>query len=406
MPKLSRYAVLAALLALWPLPALSQGTARSLDIDTSIRAAGMGGANAAVTWGDPNVWGNVATLGWLSGARWEHGRTQLVPGLATDVVFASERLLVGGGGIGVCFTGRPPEYGHQRLDYGLSTQTDAGGNVIGTFSSYEETRARGIAFSLPRILDDVLALTGRPERLSPAFELSYGVYEKHTRVQLAPGAYGGAAESDTRDWGLQARVSPLELLPRAAGTGFDPRERFLLDFGYGRSVLNAGDDVFVFPGYPGYPPTRNKRSGFAVRAGVKLPPVPGGAWNQRLLAGLSPLLAVGYAKDRDENDAGGTGAYAYDVDKSGFEISLANVFTLRRGHVTDRVGSIDGATTGWGLGVPLGGWAGFRYDEATTPQATDSGLPDVKRKGWTAWVDPVRLWADLNGRQRAAGRAQ
>src|SRR5262249_57120329 len=58
--------------------ALAAGSARaqfSLNLDTSIRAAGMGGAGAAVTWGEPGVWANPATLAGVRGLGWAAGDT-------------------------------------------------------------------------------------------------------------------------------------------------------------------------------------------------------------------------------------------------------------------------------------------------------------------------------------------
>jgi len=100
MRTFARLAAVAAFFVLVPQGARAQGSGRSMDIDTSIRAPGMGGVSCGVVWGDPNVWGNVATLAGVSGVRWEHGRTQLVPGLATDVFLRSDRLMVGGGASG------------------------------------------------------------------------------------------------------------------------------------------------------------------------------------------------------------------------------------------------------------------------------------------------------------------
>jgi hypothetical protein len=299
--------------------------------------------------------------------------------------------------------GDPSSLGKLRLDYGLSTQTDPGGNVIGTFSSYVQVTGRGIGVSLPRLVDDVLTLAGRTGRLSEAIDLSAGMFTKHTDVVLAPASMSGVAQGDTRDWGVQGRLSPLRFLAAHAGGGFDPREQLLLDIGYGRSVLNANDAQFRFTNEDvAAKPTRGERSGWAVRTGVLLPPAGRGGWH----AGFMPLVSLGFASDHEDNDAGGTGAHAYEVDRSGLEVSLANVITLRHGHVTDKTGEIDGDTSGWGVGLPLGPWAGFRYDEATIPQASNSGLPDVKRKGWTAWVDVVRIATDLRGGQdeRGGGR--
>ena len=67
MAAVNRILAAAALLAFVPSAALAQGTARSMDVDTSIRAAGMGVTSGGVTRGDPKAWDNVATLGRASG---------------------------------------------------------------------------------------------------------------------------------------------------------------------------------------------------------------------------------------------------------------------------------------------------------------------------------------------------
>lgn len=171
----------------------------------------------------------------------------------------------------------------------------------------------------------------------------------------------------------------------------------LFDLGWGRSVLNANDEQFRFLNEDvSSPPTRMKRSGFSARVGARLPRPLVVHGLSPLWPALSPQLTIGYASDHEDNDAGGTGRYRYEVDRDGFEVSLANIFTWRRGYVEDRKGEIIGDTHGWGIGLPLGPWALLRMDRATIPQARNSGLPDVKRSGWYAWVDPIRIYEDLS----------
>src|SRR5262249_44986061 len=99
--------------------AIAQGTARSMDIDVSIRSAGMGGAGAAVFWGqDLNHWSNPALLGGIQGIRYEQGKTQLVPDLASDVDFTSKVIKAGGGGLGIVWSGTAPGPGGVLLSYG------------------------------------------------------------------------------------------------------------------------------------------------------------------------------------------------------------------------------------------------------------------------------------------------
>ena len=96
-----------ALTALIVLSAHAQGTGRSMNIDLSVRSAGMGGASNALSWGDLNHWGNPALLGYAQGLRYVHTHTQLVPGLASNVFLNSNVVQAGGGGVGVGFGRRP-----------------------------------------------------------------------------------------------------------------------------------------------------------------------------------------------------------------------------------------------------------------------------------------------------------
>ena len=119
----------------------AQGTGRSMDIDISARSAALGGASTALPWGDLNHWANPALLGYVDGIRYAHGRTQLVPGLAANVIFTTDYVQVGAGGIGVLFSGKPFDKGGVHLDYGLSEGRDENGNFTGTFASYERVKA-------------------------------------------------------------------------------------------------------------------------------------------------------------------------------------------------------------------------------------------------------------------------
>jgi hypothetical protein len=81
---------------------------------------------------------------------------------------------------------------------------------------------------------------------------------------------------------------------------------------------------------------------------------------------------------------------------------VANVFSYRRGHYQDLVGDIDGTTSGWGVAIPIGKYAGAQYDEARVPQARNSDLEDVHRKSFSVWVDPLAVWRAI-GRSRPSG---
>jgi hypothetical protein len=386
-------AALALFLVALASPARAQGTARVLDLDPSIRSSGMGGASNAVFWGDdPNYWANPAMLGLFRGIRFDHGRTQLVPGLADDVFFVTNRTVIAGGGVGLLFAGGVPGgLGNLRLNYGRSEIVDPGGNVVGTLESFERIHATGWGVSAGTLLSSTVWRDpeARPTLLRHA-DVAFGTAEKTALVALAPGAYGGVAGSRAcRDWGALVRAG----LPLAngAGGGFPVR----LDGSFGYSVINYNDVEFTFINEDAaVPPSRVYRRGGAARIAVDMPAAArAGLEDVRLgwlASGLDPLLAVGWASDYERIGAG-DGPIDYDVRRWGLEITLANVLYLRHGHVEDRLGNIEGNTGGFGVNLPLGRLASFRWDRAHIPQARDADLPHVKRAGYSLSVDPVAI---------------
>ena len=372
--------------------AAAQGTAISLDLDPSVRSSGMGGASNAVFWGsDPNDWANPALLGYQQGARYSWSETQLVPSLAPDVWFRTSRATFGVGGLGVAVPGNLKGWGSARLDYGLSQGTDPSGNPTGTYDSFEEVQAWGIGASLSQLIETSSLLAGiEPPAFTRILDVAGGVNGKHVKVSLAPGAVG---ETDATDIGFLVRLTPInQLEARSLDTQSLPLR---VDAAYGWSRLNNDDATVSFAGQP-YPTSRITRNGIATRFAVGLPGSLQESLGSFLVRSLSPLISLGVAADWEHVQAGDN-ANGYDVERLGGELTLANVLALRLGHITDKTGDIRGGTDGWGLGFQLGDFASIRVDEATVPQARNSGLPDVKRKGWTVFVDPIRLFQQVSG---------
>src|SRR5258705_3982235 len=83
--------------------------AQSTIINPSARMSGMGQTGTGIFWGDVNEWANPAVLPYNQYVLYEWSRTELVPDLSNDVVFTSNRIGWGGGGIGIVLAG-------QRLD--------------------------------------------------------------------------------------------------------------------------------------------------------------------------------------------------------------------------------------------------------------------------------------------------
>lgn len=368
-------------------PAHAQGTGRSLDYDTSVRSSGMGGASAAVPWGaDGNAWANPALLGYHRGSLHQWNRTALVPPIAKDVFITSERQTVSACGVGLT-------QGDVMLDYGLAVSTDDEGNPVGAYKSFESTTYEGIGVSAAMLFD---ALTGHAvdgggplARLPMSPDIAFGYTHKRLHFVLAPG-FGDATEAV--DWGVLVKVTPLRVNALLGAPA-------ALDVAVGHAVLNA-DESWLFrseydpESFPGEPLSRIERDGLAARFAAGLPASwharMGAGWKRWLAASLEPLLDLSWAMDSEHVSAGG-GPNEYDVSRWGGELALANLVWLRTGHVSDKEGDIVGSTSGWGLGLSLGGVIGYRYDHATIPQARDSGLDDVQRRGWIAWIDPLAM---------------
>jgi len=354
----------------------AQGAAVSLLYDPSIRAAGMGGAGSAVFWGgDANVWANPALLGYAQGLRFERGRTQLVPGLATDVWFDTERHTIGGGGLGVAMTGKPDGIGRTLLDYGGDG-----------YHGYEHAASWSVGASAAGLASTLWRWRGaEPPAFTRYADLAFGVSRKEVRVVLAP---WGSAHAAQRDWGLLARVTALDNSRRGAR----PNVPLRLDAAYAHSVVNAADATIRFTGEDLISPIyRLFFNGIAVRGEMGLPAAARSRFERApwLAESFEPLLSLGLSCDLEHAQAGDYADNGYDVRHLGAELTVANLLTVRGGHLEDKTGGISGATLGWGLGFRAGRYAGFRYDYGTRPQA--SGLQDVKRRGWTAFLDIAAL---------------
>jgi hypothetical protein len=373
--------------------ALAQGTGRSMDIDGSLRSAAMGGAsNGLFRGGEVNHWGNPALLAYLRGVRYERHRSQLVPGLATDVWITGNFTKVGAGGVGFVFGGEPDGPEGIFLDYGSSEWTDEQGNPTGTFGSFERVRSWGFGVSVVEGAESLARMAGgEPLGIARYFDVSVGMNFKHLDMTLAPGPFGSGS-TDARDVGALVRVTPVD------GIGFDQGPPIRVDLSYGWSVLSFNDDATVTFDMAS-PVTRHRRQGGSIQLAAGAPGRDLEDPLMRALArGFAPLISVSLTADRAE--LGGGRSVDFETSGRGFEVAIANIFAIRRGHYTDRVGDIDGDTRGFSVGLPLGSFGGFAYEEAWIPQARNSELEDVHRTGYAVWVDPFEIARVLLGGER------
>jgi hypothetical protein len=362
-PRLIRLA--GALLALaLPAAALAQpGGAQSTFIDPSIASAGMGRTGVAVFWGDdPNDWSNPSLLGYHRGIRYSYGRTQLVPDLADDVFFTSHRFMIGACGIGLSLAGKPIEgLGKFRLDYGESEATDEEGNVIGVFSSFEEVRQFGVGISLFRALESL------------------------------SGALGGHGLDISRhmDLSIVLRVTPLGAAPREGDRSASmPR----LDASVGFSQRNYGDNSISFFSGSADPIVEERLLGAASR--LSIPVHLTGSAGELLAPEISLGAAWEEARYYDAGDRLGGNA----ITRTGQEVTLLGILSLRHGFIDDESSAIQDHTWGIGVGLQYRG-IGARYDWARVPQS--SFLDDVTRHGFSVVIDPYRIWQGQAGRDGA-----
>jgi hypothetical protein len=392
---------------------LGESGAQSLLIDPSVRSAAMGGSSGGVFWGDaPNYWSNPALLGSRKGLVYEWGRTRLVPDLADNVFFTTKRLILGGWGLGILVAGKPiDKIGGLRLDYGVSFATDVDGNILGSFTSYEQTQSLGAGAHLLEFAEHALAASGlHPPALSRFGDVGVGWSEKKTHVFLAPAdvtqdRQTAEAFVTTHDSGVLVRVTPYNSVDYAGFLpGLDRLVGSRVDFSYSGSTQNYNRATIAYIDQSQVDPiARLQRKGWAAHLALDVPArVAARVKTEKfgwLLSCVTPLLSVGTTHDRVTpmiwNPTSGGNQSGERINNSGWEVTFANIYSIRGGKVDDRAGMVEGHTSGWGIGLHVKEAFGFSYDRATYPEA--SPLAQIHRKAATFYVDPVRVWGLFRG---------
>ncbi len=193
-------------------PAAAQGTARSLDIQPGARQNGLGAAGVALS-ADPAdaLWWNPAALGFATWHGVNYTRVELVPGLASDVIY--QHVAAAGrvrDGLGLGASGTFLSYGESDLWYGSVEPTEHSGAV-----------AAGL-----RVHTDV----------------AFGVTAKWVEIELAGGQSGSALAMDLG--------------------GLYRKELGGATLGIGVALQNAGQEV-EFGCSGSSPLSRNLKTGFA-----------------------------------------------------------------------------------------------------------------------------------------------
>lgn len=360
--------------------ACAQGAARSLDIDPSARAGGMGGASAAVAWGAPNLWANPAFVAARSGVLVEVHEQRLVPGLAEDVHHSTTRLAASALGLGISMTGRP--LGGTLLDYGIVEPLWPSTPYVST----ERMRGWGFGASAGAIADLVMEALGHRARPGRSADLSFGRQWKDVRVDFGGGVVD---ETSTFDQGWLARVAIVDNLREEAPEGARP---WRIELAFGQSVLHGDDAKLVFFSTPS-PLSRLRREGIAARWVVgpgRAPDLERSRLRRWLRADSEPTWEVTLAFDNELVTAGDddSSENSFEAKHMGAEAVGLGVLAARLGRMSDPDGEIEAMTWGLGLRLPVGRHADVRYDWASWPQAR--GIDErVNRHSVVVHVDPL-----------------
>ena len=294
----------------------AQAAAISVSIPPTGRANGMGEAYVAIADDATATWWNPGGLAFLDRKEVSVSYAKLVPDLADDVFYTYPTYAMpvkdwGTFGFGLVY-----------LSYGSSEGTDASGNSLGSFSSYEI--APTISYGTK--------LTSR---------LGVGANAKYIRVQLSPD-FDGRGEGKGSTFAFD--VAALYKVPGD-----------LVNVGV--AIQNLGGSLSFITDDNKDPIYRNLKAGFAVRA-----------YEQKqiraiVIGDVNQLLVKG-------DVVGGTSKYPRPIYNFGGEVKYTSEveLALRGGYVMDKDGDIENAT--YGLGV---GYKTFQFDLASIPQAGGDG---------------------------------
>jgi hypothetical protein len=145
---------------------------------------------------------------------------------------------------------------------------------------------------------------------------------------------------------------------------------------------------------------KNERRGSAIHLALGFPGVLDDRLDSANMGWLAdwftPLISWGKAWDRTTtskvSSEPGQRVTEGEYELSGWELTFANVFTIRRGRIdapADMEYGLHDVTSGWSIGLHFAQFGGFRYDRATVPRPADFG--DIYPRGFSVWVHPLAV---------------
>lgn len=354
-------------------------------LDPTVRSAGMGGVSSAIFWEPMSAsWTNPAALGYQRGLSYEWSRTESaqLPGWSVT----GNRLGMGDLGIGLLLAGEP---------------ADALGGVDFEDNNDEhdlpEGDVRSFAFGVNifELSGNILNALGHSwPGISRYGDVSLGMAFTSTRQVIRTSSNTFRSDSETSDYGVLFRLTPYNSVDYP---GLEPGLDELLgpivgglriDAAYGFERHDYSERAF----------TRFDQKGGSLRFSSGALGLLDGLLSNAglgwLSASVSPFLSFGIGWDDKDIIVPGPVPESgreirYDSDLSGWELSIANIFTIRRGGFGDlEFDEFTTKTDGWGLGFKIGDYGSFRYDRADDENNSTS-------KGVTVNVNAMAIFNAL-----------
>ncbi len=366
LPEATRFSVALAMTLLLakgePVEATPESRAAALFllISPSVRVNGMGQAGVALP-DEPGGYYNPGAAALSSAGRTVQSRLYLsempwLPELAGDMTYGYHAVQVAGGRVLPALSWRGPT----RLDaalYGYRTKMDLGQRIGTTLEAWEASNNLGVSLALRSFL-----------------EVGVGATSKW--ISSDPGGTKGSARA--YDFGLIAVAPVTGILQRFTGRepALSRHLRPRLDIGYGIAWHNRGSRIDYTGVIDDHPLPANRRHGWSGNLAMD--------WRSDALQ--LTIGRVTFARETYRPQIEGIQATSLaDDDKSGFEVSILETISFRRGEHDDFDGEVHFKTSGGT--IRSDGF--FRYMahhlESTPPGSSRDALLFVARHLSISW---------------------
>lgn len=324
----------------------------ALEPSNTVRALGYGGIGVADIWhNNPlNSYSNPAMASLRDGV--SYGRTH-ENWLGIDNIYYDAGMVnLGFRGLGIILPA--PNQGEElgiNLDYGMQTQTDAQGNEIGRFRSYESATPYGVAINFLNILRSY----NEHYPLLDHIDITLGAEQIFIKSYLGPGIGEFAGVSQTE----KAQIINLGCL---CSLNYTVSDILKFEGVYGLSMFNPTKSTFSYINSADKDPIyRYNNDGYAVSAALLSSKLLGSFIPDEILF-FDNIATVRYfaAKQDDFKSPD-------DIESYGAEIGLMDTIYLRRGHYDDPSGHITGDTEGIGINLHYKDLIAFTYNTSEIP---------------------------------------